>query len=101
MLTLPMREVHGPLALSLRFTEQTVCTTDGRAKLAALLRSYLERGGQHAQITIAGAETMRAAQRDPAHYRDLIVRVGGFSAFFTQLEPAFQEDMIRRTEHAL
>ncbi len=37
------------MALSLRFTEQTVCTTDGQAKLGGVLRSYLERGGQHAQ----------------------------------------------------
>lgn len=101
MLTLPMREVHGPLALSLRIAEDTVRTSAGQTKLAALLRNYLERGGQHVQITIAGADTLRAALRDPERYRDLIVRVGGFSAFFTQLEPTFQQDMIRRTEHAL
>ena len=50
---------------------------------------------------MASAEEMRAAQREPHLHRDLLVRVGGFSARFVSLEAEFQEDMIRRTEHEL
>lgn len=101
MVKLPMERVHGPLALNLRIAGNAVDTPDGEAKLVALLKNYLERGGQHAQVTIASADEMRAAQQDPASHRDLIVRVGGFSAYFVAMERRFQEDMIRRTEHGL
>ena len=70
-------------------------------KLGALLSSYFERGGQQAQISVASAEELRAAQREPELHRGLLVRVGGFSAYFVNLTPEFQEDMIRRTEHQL
>lgn len=101
MLVYPTREIHGPLALNLRMPATAVNTPEGEAKLAMLISSYLERGGQHLQITIAGAEEMRAAQQAPEAHRDLIVRVGGFSAYFVEMEARFQEDMIRRTEHVI
>ena len=101
MVKLPMERVHGPLALNLRIAGSAVRTPEGEEKLAALLRNYLERGGQQVQVTIAGADEMRAARQDPASHRDLIVRVGGFSAYFVELECRFQDDMIRRTEHGV
>ncbi len=99
MCKLPSHQVHGPLALSLRLPTESVRAPGGEIKLAALVRNYLERGGQQVQITVLGADEMRAAQDDPQQHRDLIVRVGGFSAFFVELEQAFQDDMIQRTEH--
>lgn len=101
MLTLPFDKTHGPLALNLRVAESVTRTPAAEEKLAALLRNYLERGGQQVQVTVASAETMRAAQQHPADHRDLVVRVGGFSAYFVELEQQFQADMIHRTEHAL
>ena len=101
MLELPMSEIHGPLALNLRLPLNAVQTPEGRAKLAALLSSYFERGGQQAQVTVASVEDMRAAQREPDLHRDLMVRVGGFSAYFIELSPEYQEDMINRTEHVV
>jgi len=99
MLTLPMQEVHGPLALNLRLSAGMVHGVEGEAKLRALARGYLERGGQQMQITVADSAEMRAAQQHPQAHRDLIVRVGGFSAYFVELERRFQEDMISRTEY--
>ncbi len=96
----PTREVHGPLALNLRVPASAVNSPEGEAKLGALLRGYLERGGQQVQVTIADADEMRAARQAPEQHRDLIVRVGGFSAYFVEMERRFQDDMIRRTEHA-
>lgn len=100
-LQLPMADAHGPLALSLRLTGDLLRSDDGIEKLAALLRGYLTRGGQHLQVTIATADELRAAKEDPDAHRDLMVRVGGFSAYFVGLEEAFQDDMIRRTEHGV
>jgi formate C-acetyltransferase len=101
MTMLPFAETHGPLALSLRLPAGAVATPEGEVQLAALLRSYLERGGQHLQLTVASGDEMRAAQQDPAAHHDLIVRVGGFSAYFVEMDARFQEDMIRRTEHGV
>jgi trans-4-hydroxy-L-proline dehydratase len=101
MLELPNSEIHGPLALNLRLPRASVDTPRNREKLEALLGSYFERGGQQVQVTIAGVEEMRAAQKEPELHRDLMVRVGGFSAYFVELTAEYQEDMIRRTEHAV
>lgn len=56
---------------------------------------------QQDQGAAVSAEDLRAAQRHPERYRNLMVRVGGFSAFFVELDPAYQEDMLQRTEHTV
>jgi len=53
------------------------------------------------QYNIVSKETLIAAKNDPEKYRDLIVRVAGYSAFFTTLSPDTQDDIIERTEHSL
>jgi formate C-acetyltransferase len=99
MVKLPMYNSHGPLALNLRIPDNIMNSSDSISKLASLLRGYMSRGGQQVQVTVASTAEMRAAQENPADYRDLIVRVGGFSAYFVELEKRFQDDMIKRTEH--
>ncbi len=98
MMKLPHDEVHGPLVLSLRFPKSAVATDEGKAKMRAVAESYLEGGGQDLQISIASTEEMRAAQLNPEAHRDLVVRVGGFSAYFIHLERRFQDDVISRSE---
>jgi formate C-acetyltransferase len=71
-----------------------------RAKWAELIRTYFALGGSQLQPTVASRETLRAAQRNPAQYRDLIVKVGGYSTYFTDLGREIQEEIIARTEHA-
>mgnify|MGYP005836565625 CR=1 FL=1 len=100
MAKLPHRLVHGPVVLNLRFPGQLLQSPAGQAKLADLLRTYLQAGGQQVQVTAVSSEDLRDAQRHPERYRNLIVRVGGFSAFYVELDQAFQDDMLRRTEHA-
>jgi trans-4-hydroxy-L-proline dehydratase len=101
VLKLPHAHVHGPLALSLRFTRSAVHGRAGRARLRALIEAYFRQGGQQLQISVASTEDMHAAQQDPDAYRDLMVRVGGFSAYFTQLDRKWQDDMIARSELGL
>ena len=70
-------------------------------KLGALIRTYMSLDGKALQFNVIDAATLRAAQRDPEKYRDLLVRVWGFSAYFVELSSDFQEHIIGRTEHAL
>ncbi len=100
-LKLPHRRAHGPMVLSLRFPKEVVKDEEGREKLRAVIETYMRQGGQQLQISIAGTEDMRAAQTNPELYEWLMVRVGGFSAYFTQLDKKFQDDMIARSQMTL
>ncbi|MDR0817286.1 MAG: hypothetical protein LBN35_01460 [Clostridiales Family XIII bacterium] len=70
-------------------------------KLKELIRAYFKLGGQEMQINVISSDIMRAAQKTPEDYRDLVVRVAGFSAYFIELHKDGQEDLIRRTELAM
>jgi pyruvate formate-lyase/glycerol dehydratase family glycyl radical enzyme len=90
----------GGTLLNQKFTPRLLATEDGLAKLAHLVRSYFKLDGHHLQFNVVTAETLREAQRHPEKYRDLIVRVAGYSDYFVDLGPDLQEEIIRRTEHA-
>lgn len=68
--------------------------------LAALIRSLFSLGGYHVQFNVVTGDTLRAAQAEPDKYRGLLVRVAGYSAYFTDLCGEMQDDIIARTEHA-
>jgi pyruvate-formate lyase len=85
--------------VNLRFHRKMLTDPRKRAKVRSMLNSYFGRGGQEMQINAVDTDTLRAAQEHPEGYRDLVVRVAGFSEFFTKLDPAIQEDVITRTEH--
>ena len=70
-----------------------------RAKLLALIKVYFQKGGQELQINAVSRELLADAMDNPEKYRDLVVRVSGFSAYFTQLDPRVQMDILERTEH--
>ncbi len=89
----------GGTLLNLKFTPQVLEGEDGLDKLANLVRSYFKLGGHHIQFNVVSAKTLRAAQAEPEKYRDLIVRVAGYSDYFCDLSEALQEEIIGRTEH--
>jgi formate C-acetyltransferase len=70
-----------------------------RDKVASLLRVYFERGGQEAQINCVSKKILREASENPELYRNLVVRVSGFSAYYTELDKAVQKDILERTEY--
>lgn len=72
-------------------------TEDERKKLGQLIRSYFELGGHHIQFNVVDTKTLLAAQKDPEQYKDLMVRVAGYSDYFNHLAPSLQEDIIYRT----
>jgi formate C-acetyltransferase len=63
------------------------------------VRTYFRLDGHHVQFNVVDADTLRAAQRNPDQYRDLIVRVAGYSDYFCDLGPALQDEIIARTAH--
>ena len=67
------------------------------AKLASLIRSYFALGGHHIQFNVVDTETLHATQKCPEEYRDLLVRVAGYSDYFTDMNEDLQADVIART----
>lgn len=91
----------GGTLLNQKFTPQVLEDEDGRRKLMHLIRGYFRMDGHHIQFNVIGAETLRKAQANPEEYRDLIVRVAGYSDYFVDLTPELQEEIITRTEQCL
>lgn len=90
----------GGTLLNQKFMPRLLETDEGLAGLAQLIRTYFALGGHHIQFNVVSAETLREAQRKPEEYRDLIVRVAGYSDYFCDLGRNLQEEIIARTEHA-
>ena len=84
--------------LNLRISSDSVQTAEKLRKLAAILRTYCNIGGNLVQFNFTSNEILRAAQNQPENYRDLLVRVATYSAFFVELGPETQEDIISRNE---
>jgi formate C-acetyltransferase len=96
---LPFEDVMG-CAVNMKFHPTAVGEhRQARAKWASLIRTYFRLGGAQIQPTVASADMLRAAQAEPDRYRDLIVKVGGYSTYFVELGPEIQREIIDRTEH--
>jgi formate C-acetyltransferase len=86
---------------NIKFSATSVRSNGGVEQLVDLTTTFMELGGQELQINIVDAITLRAAQEDPALYPDLIVRVAGYSAYFTDLNRDVQDEIISRTEQVI
>ena len=88
--------------LNLKFTPSVLAAEDGRKRLVDLIVAFFrDLKGWHVQFNVVDVATLKEAQKNPEKYRDLIVRVAGYSALFIALDARTQEDIIRRTEHLL
>lgn len=74
-------------------------TEEARKKWVALIRTYFKMGGEQLQPTVVSTKVLRAAQLNPENYRNVIVKVGGYSAYFVDLGKEVQNEIISRTEH--
>jgi pyruvate formate-lyase/glycerol dehydratase family glycyl radical enzyme len=114
----PMRgmDLHGPTAalssamkidqtayqaalLNMKFHPSSLKTTEDLRKLSFLIRTYFSRNGKHIQFNVVNREVLMDAQENPERHKDLIVRIAGYSAYFTQLGRPMQNEIIGRTEH--
>jgi formate C-acetyltransferase len=84
--------------LNMRFHPTALSNDTGKTKLIDLIKAYFAMGGMEMQFNIVSGKTLRKAQESPEEYRDLVVRIAGFSAYFVELYKASQEDIIKRTE---
>ncbi len=89
----------GGTLLNQKFTPQLVADDEGLADLGHLVRSYFRMDGHHIQFNVVTADTLRDAQKHPEKYRDLIVRVAGYSDYFVDCGRELQDEIIKRTEH--
>jgi len=89
----------GGTLLNQKFTPSFFKNDDSIARLGQLVRSYFRLDGHHIQFNVVSAETLRDAQKSPEKYRDLIVRVAGYSDYFNDLGEDLQNEIILRTEH--
>jgi formate C-acetyltransferase len=87
--------------LNQKFHPSALEGEEGIEKFVAYLKAFSALKIIHVQFNVISADTLRDAQKNPDEYRSLVVRVAGYSAFFTELDEAIQEDIIRRTEHGI
>jgi formate C-acetyltransferase len=89
----------GGTLLNQKFTPSLLESEKGVGNVTHLIRSYFTLGGHHIQFNVVSAEMLRDAQAHPEEYRDLIVRVAGYSDYFNDLGKTLQDEIISRTEH--
>jgi len=114
---MPGTDVNGPTALvmsaaksndavkwcathmNMKLPPDQLETRKGRDNVLQLIRTLFDNGGYHIQFNVLNTDILREAQKNPEKYQDLVVRVAGFSAFFTKLHPGVQDEIINRTLH--
>jgi len=112
---MPGTDTHGPTALvmsaakgqdaikysathmNMKLPPDQLKTRKGRDNVLNLVKTYFDNDGYHIQFNVLDTAILRDAQKHPENYRDLVVRVAGFSAFFTKLAPGIQNEVIERT----
>lgn len=87
--------------LNIKFHPTALRTRDDMTKLLALVKTYFDYGGKHIQFNVVDKQTLLDAQVHPELHRDLIVRVAGYSAYFTELDRGVQDEIIERSEHLM
>ncbi|MBP7507309.1 MAG: glycyl radical protein [Prolixibacteraceae bacterium] len=89
----------GGTLLNLRFLPALLKRDQDLMKLGDLIRSYFTMGGHHVQFNIVDSETLHAAQQNPEEYKDLLVRMAGYSDYFNDMNEDLQQEIIERTEN--
>ncbi len=87
--------------LNVKINPQCLATDADLHKLAALIRGYFDQGGHHMQFNIIDRSILEDAMQNPDRHRNLLVRVAGYSDYFTLLSPEIQREILSRTEHEM
>ena len=93
-------ELIGGVAVNMKFSKSTL-GKDSLAVMESLIKAFLQRGGFEMQINVTDKELLEEARRNPEAHRDLVVRIGGYSDYFTAISPQMQAEVILRTEHRI
>ena len=89
------------MVLNMKFSPSMIQSPPSIEKVLAVLKTFFDRGGWHVQFNITSREDLLEAKKNPEQWKSLIVRVAGYSAYFVDLPPAVQDEIIARTEHGL
>jgi formate C-acetyltransferase len=94
------KEMIGGVAVNMKFSKSML---GGKSLdvMQSMIRAFMARGGFEIQINVTDKALLERARANPEEYRDLIVRIGGYSDYFTKLSPKMQEEVILRTEHVI
>jgi formate C-acetyltransferase len=84
--------------LNMKFHPAAVQGDEGVLKLRMLVETFFSLGGMHIQYNVVGGDQLREAQREPDKYKNLVIRIAGFSAYFVELDNSLQDDLISRTD---
>ena len=91
---------YGANHFNVKFVPSALEGPNGARTLISLIKTYCDFGGSHIQFNCVSSDTLRDAQKNPQDYTDLVVRVAGFSAYFTRLDKGVQNEIVKRTEYA-
>jgi formate C-acetyltransferase len=89
----------GGAAFNMKFNKALFSSEEAILRLKDLIITFLQRGGFETQINVLDHNILLEARQNPEAYRDLIVRIGGYTDYFTRLSPEMQEEIILRTEY--
>ena len=95
------QEKLNSLLLNMKLHPNSLKQEEDAMKLGALIHAYLDNGGKQIQFNVVDTETLQKAKEDPDQYRDLVVRVAGYSTYFTLLSDGVQDEIIKRTTHEM
>ncbi len=93
-------ELIGGVAVNMKFSKKSLGANSVET-MKNLIRTYLKRGGFEIQINVIDKATLERAAEHPEEYKDLVVRIGGYSDYFVRLSPGMQQELILRTEHTI
>jgi formate C-acetyltransferase len=96
---IPHHLAAGTLVVNARFNRDLFATPSGRERLRDLVRAYFDLGGMQLQINVLDQAVLREAIAHPERHADLIVRIGGYSEYFSRLSPELKQTVLERTEH--
>ena len=98
-----MDQVHGwdGTLYNIRFDPKAVAGDKGTRILRSMVKTFVRKGGEHVQINVVDDKTLLDAQAHPEQYRDLVVRIAGYMAYFTELDKECQDNLIYRTTHVV
>jgi len=94
----PQQELLGGMVVNIKFGSENLKGEKAK-NFVALLRHFIERSGLEMQVNCVSRKTLEDAKINPEAHRDLIVRIGGYSDYFTRLFPELQQEIIDRTEY--
>jgi pyruvate formate-lyase/glycerol dehydratase family glycyl radical enzyme len=89
------------MVLNMKLSPSMIQSRPSIEKVLSMLKTFFDRGGWHIQFNITSREDLLAAKKNPEQWKSLIVRVAGYSAYFVDLPPAVQDEIIARTEHGI